>query len=119
MKKIDCSKTVNYMRERVRLTKSCSIDCKRCPLFSQNNGTGELCGSFELMYPEKVIEIVQKWSDEHPRKTYKDDFLEKFPKAPLDSSGCPFVSPCHLYDKMLHCSESAQCRRCWDKVMEE
>ena len=35
---------------------------------------------------EKAIEIVQKWSDEHPKKTYAQDFFEKFPKAPKDKS---------------------------------
>lgn len=30
----------------------------------------------------KAIENLQKWSDEHPQKTYAQDFFEKFPKVP-------------------------------------
>lgn len=70
---IDCSKTENYFIEKLRMTKrtreeGCKIKCSECPLSCQNNGTSEFtsCITFEMLYPEKAIEIVQRWSDEHP-----------------------------------------------------
>ena len=79
---IDCSKTENYLNEKARMTKKdklgrCKLYCGECLLNNKNNGTSEnlLCGAFEAIYPEKAIEIVQKWSDEHPRKTYLSELL--------------------------------------------
>lgn len=79
---IDCSRTENYFAEKQRMTKRtknglCKIKCSNCPLCSDNNGEGLLCPTFEMYYPEKAIEIVQKWSDEHPPKTYLSEFLKK------------------------------------------
>lgn len=94
---IDCSKTENYLAEKRRMTKRtrkglCKIDCFVCPLCSENNGTSGLvsCTTFEMLNPEKAIEIVQKWSDEHPQKTYLTELLEKYPNAELDH-GVPKV----------------------------
>lgn len=74
---IDCSKTENYLIEKLRMTKRaksgiCKIKCSDCPLCSKNNGISEYisCISFEMYHPEKAIEIVQRWSDEHPQRTY-------------------------------------------------
>ena len=91
---IDCSKTENYFAEKRRLTKRrkiygnaymCKIDCANCPLNSSNNGTNDMtsCSDFEIFYPEKAIAIVQKWSDEHPQKTYLTEFLKHYPNAQL------------------------------------
>lgn len=80
---IDCTKTENYFAEKARMTRAteskygiCKINCKKCPLYPTNNWTSESlsCVSFEKIYPEKAIAIVQKWSDEHPQKTYLSEF---------------------------------------------
>lgn len=98
---IDCSKTENYFAEKRRMTKRrkiygnaymCKIDCANCPLNSLNNGTNDMtsCSDFEALYPEKAISIVQKWSDEHPQKTYLSEFLKNYPNAELNH-GVPKV----------------------------
>ena len=96
IKMIDCSKTENYFAEKLRMTKrtrrqGCKIKCSECPLSSQNNGTSDSmsCITFEMYHPEKAIAIVQKWSDEHPQKTYLSEFLKNYPNAPLDDDGTP------------------------------
>lgn len=71
---IDCSKTENYLTEWRRMTKQrkdgiCELNCIDCPLSRLNNGIGVHCSVLETNYPEKAIEIVQRWSDEHPQKT--------------------------------------------------
>lgn len=94
---IDCAKAENYFVGKLRMTKRtrkglCKIDCSVCPLCSENNGTSGLvsCTTFEMLYPEKAIAIVQKWSDAHPQKTFLTEFLKNYPNAELDH-GVPKV----------------------------
>lgn len=76
---IDCNITKNYIAEKRRMTKKhklnggayiCSIDCAKCPLHLSKNDLDDkmLCYDFEIGYPEKAIEIVQQWSDDHPQE---------------------------------------------------
>lgn len=121
---IDCSKTKNYLSEQARMTKSsdvgvCRISCNHCPLSRFNNDEEMLCTELELTHPEKAIEIVQKWSDEHLQKTYLTELLEKYPNAELDHgvpkvclkklgvvSGCAKTKKGDLY---------ISCYRCWNQ----
>lgn len=83
MSKIDCSIAINYIKEKARLTENCTISCGACMLGASNTGENMECYVFENNMPEKAVEIMQKWSDENQQKTIKDDFLEKYPNAPL------------------------------------
>lgn len=123
---IDCTKTTNYFSEKLRMTKrtrrqGCKIKCSECPLSSQNNGTSDSmsCITFEMYHPEKAIAIVQKWSDEHPPKTYLTELLENYPNAELDHgvpkvclkklgavSGCAKTKKGDLY---------ISCYSCWNQ----
>nr|DAN07739.1 MAG TPA: hypothetical protein [Caudoviricetes sp.] len=92
---IDCTKTTNYFTEKLRMTKRtknglCKIKCSNCPLCSNNNGEGLSCPDFEMYYPEKAVKAVQRWSDEHPQKTFLTEFLKNYPNAELDH-GVPKV----------------------------
>lgn len=120
---IDCSKTMNYFIERLRMTKQqkdgvCKLDCSDCPLSSSNNGTGIPCSHFETGYPEKAIAIVQKWSDEHPQKTYLSEFLKAYPNTLLNDVGLP-KNVC-LYDLGLtDCRNDRNCVDCWNQPIED
>ncbi|WP_296151997.1 hypothetical protein [Ruminococcus sp.] len=108
---IDCSRTKNYLAEKQRMTK------KHKP----NNGIGEPCFGLETLYPEKVIAIVQKWSDEHPQKTYLSEFLKHYPNAPLGDGGTPTgICP---YELGLmgagDCRNDGDCVKCWNQPIEE
>ena len=108
---------VTYLKIEKRM---CEGRCEDCPLSSFHNGTNLMCSTFAHTNPEKAVELVEKWAKEHPLKTYKDDFLEKHPKARLGSNdnppicrkfiyggeGCtkPFVDDC--------------CASCWNEPME-
>lgn len=121
-KMIDCSKTENYFAEKVRMTKRaenglCKLVCSNCPLCSGNNNKGLSCTGFEMLYPEKAIAIVQKWSDEHPQKTYLSEFLKNYPNTPLDDDGTPdSICP---YDLGLmsidDCNKDYNCVKCWNQ----
>ncbi len=125
---IDCSKAENYFAEKQRMTKkhklnhggyACKLNCADCPLSHLNNGSTMLCSDFETLYPEKAIAIVQKWSDEHPRKTYLSEFLKNYPNAPLDDSGTPKLCPFSLgLTSVESCREGHNCIKCWNQPIE-
>lgn len=119
---IDCSKTENYFAEKARMTKKdklgrCKLYCGECLLNNKNNGTSEnlLCGAFEAIYPEKAIEIVQRWSDEHPPKTFLTEFLKNYPNAQLRIDGTP-RGVCPYYLGLMSrddCRKDHNCVKCW------
>lgn len=123
---IDCSKTENYFNEKLRITKRtksgiCKINCRDCPLYSENNDTSEglSCGCLEMYYPEKAVKAVQRWSDEHPPKTYLTELLKSFPNTPLDYDGTPdSICP---YDLGLmsidDCRKDRNCVKCWNQPL--
>lgn len=121
---IDCNITKNYFSEKARMSKTtksgtCKVVCEKCPLSSDNNGVGECCTDFEMLYPEEVIKVVQRWSDEHPPKTYLSEFLERYPSALLNDDGIP-KSVCP-YDLGLMNKEFCRksCIECWNQHIED
>lgn len=126
---IDCTKTINYFNEKLRMTKRtkkglCETSCSDCPLYNENNGTSEglSCGCLEMHYPEKAIEIVQKWSDKHPQRTYLTEFLKHYPSAPLYEIGTPKgICPYHLglMDKDDCPKTYRDCVKCWNQSIED
>lgn len=129
---IDCSRTKNYFAEKQRMTKkhklnhggyACKLNCADCPLSHLNNGSGDtmLCSDFERIYPEKAIAIVQKWSDEHPQKTYLSELLKIFPNTPLGDDGTPkCLCPHQLGLKDIDdCRKYHTCVECWNQPIEE
>lgn len=124
---MDCNKTINFIAELNRLCDSrvmCDdvADKERCPMFGF---CGEALTKICVEDVKTAIETVQKWSDEHPKKTYAQDFFEKFPKAQSISNGTPVVcrqatyggecpgSGCKKYNYM------EACYRCWNEPMEK
>ena len=124
---IDCNITANYFAEKLRMTKrtreeGCKIKCSKCPLSSQNNGTSELmsCITFEMLYPEKAISNVQKWSDEHPQKTYLTEFLKNYPNALLNDDGTPTSCPYRLgLMGADDCRKDGNCVKCWNQPIKD
>lgn len=82
---------VEFIKTKARMTGSCGIDCRKCPIYDANNGTGLDCLEFMQKYPEKTVEIVEKWAAEHPVKTRRSEFLKLFPNADIKS-----IQPCYL-----------------------
>ena len=66
--------------------------------------------------PEEIVKTLEEWAKEHPEKTYKDDFLEKFPNVRKSADGCP--TPCRkvVYGGM-GCN-GYKCKDCWNVPME-
>lgn len=122
---IDYSRTENYFAERQRMTKLqkdgiCKLSCTDCPLSSFNNDTGVQCSIFEMLYPEKAIAIVQKWSDEHPQKTYLSELLKIFPNTPLGDDGTPNFCPYRLGLMSIDdCRNDRNCVKCWNQALKD
>jgi len=85
--------------------------CTDCPL-----KTDTWCIPCAL--PDNADEIVDKWVQEHPVKTYAMDFFEKFPNAPRDRDGAPKTCWKHVYGDGKYCSSDA-CTECWNREMKE
>lgn len=78
--------------------------CKECG-FHRENGNGCLFGN---AYPGE-------WDIQKP-KTYKEDFLEKFPNAIIDAHGAPKVCRDFIYG-YRYCINC--CVVCWNEFMQE
>lgn len=101
-----------------RMCKTCD-DCRDCPLYTvseENEYGGRNCNDFVVLHPTEASAIIDKWCAEHPQKTYRQDFLEKFPKAKMGANGCPPVCRKDIYGE-IRCKYS--CDNCWNEVMPE
>lgn len=132
---MDCSKTENYFKEKLRMTRygkdtDCLISCSDCGLCGDNNGKAVSCRVLEILYPQKAIEIVQKWSDEHPQKTYLSEFLKHYPKTELGIDGTPVDVCAAALGLCEDCTEmdgngdvkrtrNITCQECWNTPVEE
>ncbi len=117
----------NYLVEKKRMLDSlgregyvCSnIDCNKCPLIVQKDGRELHCEEFEMDYPIEATEIVRKWAEEHPRKTRRTVFLEKFPGAKLKENGSPYVCCWNLGMATKEECNGITCMDCWNTEVEE
>ena len=123
---MDCSKTINFLAEAKRFCDSrtgCKADATNkedCPLLG-------FCSHPVITRnaedDKKSIEDLQKWSDEHPQKTYAQDFFENFPKAQINSDGTPFVCRKRIYggirSTLEDCDYTGACYRCWSEPLND
>ena len=63
---------------------------------------------------QRAIDEVEQWAKDHPRKTYRDDFFEKFPNALENANGYPFFSRQSVYG--LYATGTRE--NDWDKEIE-
>ena len=122
---MDCSKTINFFSELKRLCDSrddCEADVankEQCPMHGFCRQSLTICAE-EII---TAVENLQKWSDEHPKKTYAQDFFEKFPKAQSDSNRTPSVCRITIYGEVppkdKRCDGREACKNCWNEPMEE
>ena len=112
---------VKFIKEKMRMCNNIK-DCKDCELYFNNNKMNTACAFFIDEYPEQTVAIVEEWSQEHPRKTMLQDFLEKHPKAKLAKNGIPHnICPDSLgYCRDIGCFlDEEDCIACWNRPLEE
>lgn len=130
---IDCNATINFFKEFRRMCKNNEVECKKCPIYKAtiNNATINFfdediefycCDDYVCTHTDKAIEIVQKWSDEHPQKTLLDDLKEKYPNCHWHND-VPSICPYDLgYEKEIHCKRgkiAISCKECWNRPLDE
>ena len=67
--------------------------------------------------PKKVIEVVEKWTNEHPVKTRQSEFLKMFPRVRTSDDGVIYMDPCDVdtsYENENGC-DNIPCRDCKEK----
>ena len=116
---------IEYLKQEGRMTKGCKTSencCEECPLHKARAELGEGdCIDYRYKYPEKAVAIVEEWAKEHPVRTYKSVFLEKFPNADMDSiiaNTCIEESFGEGTGKP-HCKAFVDCEECWNREVEE
>ena len=110
---------VRYLKERERRCDSFDDHCTGCEIKSAKNGM--TCGAYIKKHPEQAGAIVEKWAKEHPRKTRKDDFFEKFPYAKKTHDGIPKTCVANL-GYAIGCLQPysvGNCVECWNRLLEE
>lgn len=90
--------TAKFLQESTRMCKAYNC-CGDCP------ANGDYCVSAgERDEFAKYVEIVEKWSNEHPAKTRLNEFLDMFPNAAI-TDGIVDICPAKL-DDTIECEIS-------------
>lgn len=102
---------VRYIEERARMCKEYDY-CKGCQINKARENT--------TWHPKDAVAIVEKWSEEHPQKTLKDDFLERCPGAELNCANEPIVCAKSVYGAAVaNCDSYRSCSDCWNRPLSE
>lgn len=106
-------KECQRMFETERGAKTIGIELRVMGNYGYNNS------EFVVGLNDKGIEMIEEWSKEHPRKTRKMDFKEKYPKAEykLDGIGTPNIC-CKKLGYTDCCPTGKSCVECWNEPVE-
>lgn len=89
---------MEFFSELKRMCKS-SNDCTKCQYH------GDRCDNAIGLF-EKTVATVEKWAQEHPRKTRQDVFTAHYPDAALEN-GTLRVCPRNVYKSAeLNCNNT-------------
>ena len=101
---------LKFFEERMRMRNYYSR-CLECPRAIEEMSDEEL---------EKFVNTVEQWSKEHPPKTRLQDFMEKYPKAPIEADGTPTICCIDLGYRQYDCDPLKEnCVDCWNMPVEE
>lgn len=116
---------VDFIKTKNRMCNYYTLCSDGCSLLEYCTTTGSSCDEYENE-PERVVTIVEMWGKEHPLKTIIQDFLEKYPKAILDTSNKTPLNICPTdlgYTDRKLCAggicDSKLCEECWNHPLEE
>lgn len=92
---------IEYLKIRKKMCDE--YNCDGCVLDIDDG-----CLSLEHNFPEKAIEIVQKWGDDYKEPTRQDKIFEAYPHAKvvygvLDACPIPFGGQCHGDETCMEC----------------
>ena len=110
---------VKFIEERKRMCYG--HPCAGCPLFAVHRLEYlPDCNEWCMDHPKESVAVVEKWAEEHPRKTRQSKFLERWPDVKKDNDGVPLLSPCYM--DVAHyrtpegiCNRNGNCNSCRKK----
>lgn len=90
-------------------------ECDVCPLGNSR------CHYVVSSLPDNADNIVDKWVQEHPAKTYVTDFFSKFPDAQRKATtGIPIPCIGTIYSEFRDKDCPVRgCSECWNREMKE
>lgn len=105
-----------FLREKSRMCKFYEECDDGCPLVFFNFSCADMEETAKRA--DEVVKAVEKWSKEHPSKTYLSMLLDHFPNIVLDSDGTPEFCPSSLGFKNFKFCNDGDCRKCWNQPCE-
>lgn len=139
MSKINCSLTKNFIMEFSRMTEDCeniSFCSCGCPydkaakkIKEEQKKKEYICNDFIADFPEQAIQILQDWSNKHPKMTYLEKVLKEFPETKLNKDGIPQFCPhllgfplpnyneVNLIEKICKNKDYKKCIDCWNRYV--
>lgn len=101
---------LEFIRERNRMCRRFDKTCDGCPAYENE----WYCDSDA--WDERLIDTVEQWVKEHPRKTRQSVFLEQYPETQIDNNGVLGVCPAPIFHS--HRTDGGGCidihRKCPD-----
>lgn len=71
---------IKFIKEQTRMCESFGTSCVGCPIYLDSKKAGHYCRTFIKTCTEQAVDIVEKWSNEHPTITNLMKFKEVFGK---------------------------------------
>lgn len=121
----DCSKTKVFFEELDRMCETVNkySEVEDCVFYKPHYGC---CGHMDWLPDgvEKAITVLQKWSDEHPKKTRQSELLKMYPNFGRwrDERGELYIDFCpKSFDSTLKCrkDDSGRCLACMKEYWSE
>lgn len=116
----DLSKdTILFGKEYRRMCKSFGDSCTGCDLTSDNCQFASILNNASDI-DKIILKVVQHWHDEHPPKTYAQDFRERLPNCKWnDEENRPYFGCRNVYySGMFGCmNKEKTCSECWNEPM--
>lgn len=113
---------IEFIKDRNRMCDyykddRCWNDNEQCPALDCK------CNDFRNAADDefKIVNVVEQWSKNHPKKTMLQDFWEKFPKVKLEAScppGCPHVYGYTSKNDDDNFCLGHTCLECWNRPVE-
>ena len=119
------AETIYEISERLCRTYNCRLqsgDCSECPLAEEHENMECLAATIVCLNIKNVdrqLKLMRKWAEEHPAKTYKDVFLEKFPKATILDGNTTLICKNNVFGASYDCLRMSSCEKCWNKPYKE